>query len=63
MDELEVIDSNDFVGCSGWNEDKAYLGNSHLVFSGNTNAYRLYITEARYGFFVVDFVKAHATDS
>lgn len=63
MDELEVIDSNDFVGCSGWDEDKAYLGNAHLVYSGNTDAYRLYITEARYGFFVVDFVKAHVSDT
>ena len=21
MDELEVIDGNDFMGCAGWNED------------------------------------------
>lgn len=44
MDELEVIDSNDFMGVSGWNDDKAYLGNAHMVYSGNTDAYRLYIT-------------------
>jgi hypothetical protein len=63
MDELEVIDSNDFVGAAGWNEDEAYLSNAHLVYSGNTDAYRLYVTESRFGFFVIDFVKAHATDA
>lgn len=63
MDELEIIDSNDFYGCAGWNEDYAYLANAHLVYSGNVNAYRLYITESRFGFFVVDFVRAHATDN
>lgn len=62
MDELEVIDSNDFIACAGWNEDKAFLGNAHLVYSANTNAYRLYVTEARYGFFVVDFVRPSAAD-
>lgn len=44
MDELDIIDSNDFMGCSGWTQDKAYLGNAHMLFSDNTNAYRLYIT-------------------
>lgn len=33
MDELEIIDSNDFVGCPGWSEDVAYLGNSHMAYS------------------------------
>jgi hypothetical protein len=58
-----VIDSNDFYGCPGWTEEDAYLGNAHLVFSSDTNAYRLYITEANHGLFVVDFVKAHAMDA
>jgi hypothetical protein len=62
MDELEVIDSNDFIACAGWNEDKAFLGNAHLVYSANTDAYRLYVTEARYGFFVVDFVRPSFAD-
>lgn len=44
MDELDIIDSNDFLGASGWNKEKAYLGNAHLVYSDNTDAYRLYIT-------------------
>ncbi len=34
-----------------------------MVYSTNAQAYRLYITEARYGFFVVDFVKAHVSDA
>jgi len=63
MDELEVIDSNDFVGAAGWTEDDAYLGNAHLVYSGNINAYRLYVTEVRYGFFIVDFVRSSAFDA
>ena len=58
-----MIDSNDFVGIGGWDEDKAYLGNAHMVYSSNTDAFRLYITEARYGFFIVDFVKAHVSDT
>jgi hypothetical protein len=44
MIELEVIDSNDFMGCAGWNQEDAYLGNAHMLYSGNTDAYRLYIT-------------------
>jgi hypothetical protein len=63
MDELEVIDSNDFVGIHGWTDDKAFLGNAHIVYAAPTNTYRLYITEARYGFFVIDFVKAHVSDA
>ena len=44
MNELEIFDSNDFVGAHGWNEEEAYLGNANFVYSANTNAYRLYIT-------------------
>ncbi len=44
MDELDVIDSNDFVGIAGWTEDEAYLGNAHLLRSGTNDAYRLYVT-------------------
>jgi len=45
MDELDVIDSNDFMGAAGWTEDKAYIGNAHMLYSANTDAYRLYLTE------------------
>lgn len=62
LDELEVLDGGDFIGANNWKEDKAYFGNAHLTYSGHNNAYRLYITEARYGFFVVDFVRAHVSD-
>ena len=44
MDELDIIDNNDFQGIAGWSQDEAYLGNAHLLYSGNTDAYRLYIT-------------------
>lgn len=47
------------MGAPGWTQDKAYLGNAHMLYSGNTDAYRLYITEVDNGFFVVDFTKAH----
>lgn len=36
MDELEVIDSNDFLGAHGWDNDVAYLGNADLIYSSNT---------------------------
>jgi hypothetical protein len=62
MDELDVIDSNDFMGAAGWTEDEAYLGNAHMLYSANTDAYRLYITETTHGLFVVDFTKAHISD-
>lgn len=62
MDEIDVIDSNDFVGIAGWNSDEAYLGNAHLLRSGVTDAYRLYITEIKNGLFVLDFIKAHVSD-
>lgn len=62
MDEIDVIDNNDFVGIAGWSEDEAYLGNAHLLRSGVTDAYRLYITEIRHGIFVLDFIKAHISD-
>lgn len=62
MDELDVIDSNDFMGCAGWTDDNAYLGNAHMIYSSNTEAYRLYITEINHGLFVVDFTKAHISD-
>ena len=62
MDELDIIDSNDFMGCPGWTQEKAYLGNSHMLYSANTDAYRLYITEIDHGIFVVDFIKAHIQD-
>jgi len=45
MDELDVIDSNDFMGAAGWTEGKAYIGNAHMLYSANTDAYRLYLTE------------------
>ena len=61
MDELDVIDSNDFMGCPGWTEDNAYLGNAHLLYWGSFDTYRLYITEISHGLFVVDFTR-HFTD-
>ena len=44
MNELDVIDSNDFMGAAGWTQDTAYIGNAHMLYSPNTDAYRLYIT-------------------
>lgn len=35
MNEIDVIDSNDFMACQGWTETEAYLGNAELLFSGN----------------------------
>ncbi len=55
MDELEVINSDDFLAAHGWDNDKAYLGNADLIYSSNTEAWRLYVTEVTSGFFVVDF--------
>ena len=57
MDQLEIIDSNDFLGVHGWDNDKAYLGNADLVYSSNTRSWRLYVTEVTGGFFVVDFTR------
>jgi hypothetical protein len=45
------------MAAHGWTNDQAYIGNAHLVFSSNTNAYRLYVTEIDNGFFVLDFTR------
>lgn len=55
MEELEVIDENDLTNAFGYDKDKAYIGNSHLVYSSVNRCYRLYITEVNNGLFVVDF--------
>lgn len=56
MDELEVIDSNDLAMAHGYNKEKAYIANAHLVFNPAGNGtYRLYVTEVDSGLFVVDF--------
>ena len=62
FDELEVLDSNDFMDTKGWNEEKAYIGNSHVVWTNDTSLYRLLVTEVRYGLFLVDFKWANGRD-
>lgn len=44
LEELEQIDSNDFLGCRGWNKDTAYIGNADIQFTTRPNVYRLVIT-------------------
>ena len=55
MDLIETIDSNDFMGSHGWDNEDAFLGNSHLVYDKQDNAYRLYVTEMYKGLFVMEF--------
>lgn len=55
MDEIDFIDSNDFQGTHGWDEDDVYIGNSHLMYDNYDNTYRLYVTELTHGLFVIDF--------
>lgn len=55
LEELEVIDENDFMGAHGYDKDEAYIGNSHLAFDPTNDVYRLYLTEVDSGLFVVDF--------
>ena len=62
MDELDVIDEGLLVGTDGWKEEEAYLANAHMLYSNVVKAYRLYITESRYGIFIVEFVKHSAQD-
>ena len=50
------------MGCAGWTEEEAYFGNAHLLYSGNTDAYRLYVTEINHGLFVMDFIRPHFLD-
>ena len=57
LDELDIIDEGTLIGTDGWKEDDAYLANAHLVYSDVNKCYRLYITESRYGVFIIDFVK------
>lgn len=56
MWELDYIDSNDFQGAAGWSGDDAYIGNSHLMYDGFDQNYRLYVTELNRGLFVIDFL-------
>ena len=55
FDELEVIDSNDFLDTHGWGQERAFLGNSHIVWTNDSSLYRLLVTELNTGLFVVDF--------
>jgi hypothetical protein len=33
LEELEIIDSDDFAGTYGWSKDQAFLGNADLTFT------------------------------
>lgn len=39
----------------GWDQEDAILGNSHLVYDSDDDAYRLYVTEVNHGLFVIEF--------
>lgn len=52
-----MIDGNDLIGTDGWpdNENKVFIANSHIAWTNTTELYRMFVTEVRYGLFVVDF--------
>lgn len=62
FDELEVLDSNDFWDTAGWEHEKAYIGNSHIVWTNDTSLFRILVTEVRYGLFLVDFKWVNGRD-
>lgn len=56
FDELDFIDTNDLLAAQGWTYgDRIFIGNAHLVFTNESEIYRLAITELRNGVFFVDF--------
>jgi hypothetical protein len=56
FDELDIIDANDLLAAQGWTYgDQVYIGNAHLVWTNDSQVYRLAITELRNGLFFIDF--------
>lgn len=56
FDELDFIDTDDLLAAQGWNYGKnIYIGNAKLIFTNESEIYRLAITELRNGVFFVDF--------
>lgn len=56
FDEIDFIDSDDLIAAQGWTYgENIFIGNAHLVFTNETEIYRLAVTELRYGVFFVDF--------
>lgn len=56
FDELDFIDTNDLTAAQGWTfGDRIFIGNAHLVFTNQSQTYRLALTELRNGVFFVDF--------
>ena len=56
FDELDFIDTNDLLAAQGWTYgDQVFIGNAHLVYTNESEVYRIAITELRNGVFFVDF--------
>lgn len=54
--ELDYIDTNDLSAAHGWQATQdVFVGNAHLVYSGEAACYRLFITEVDHGLFIVSF--------
>jgi hypothetical protein len=53
--ELEAIDTNDLAGAYNYPADDVFIGNAHIIYDSYMGRYKLFITEVRYGLFVVIF--------